>query len=92
MRYQPPNAGVENPTTRSQALKKAIDEVQSHDDALFWFVCFVCPSLMTMIMGIMIFVWTDHALGVAIALSVALFYSVVQASRVVMNLAAAAMN
>ena len=82
--------GVEGLQSRLQTLKKAIDEVQSHDDALYWFVCFLCPSLISMIMGMMIFVWTDHSLGVAIALSVALFYSVVQTSRVVMNLAAAA--
>lgn len=84
------SGAIEDAVGRQQTLQAAIDEIQSHDDALYWFVCFICPSLITMVMAMMIFVWTDHALGVAISLSVALFYCVVQVSRVVMHLAVAA--
>jgi hypothetical protein len=76
---------------RLETLQKAITEVQSHDDALFWFVCFLCPSLVSANMGTMIFVWSEHALGVAIAVTIALVYGIVQAGRVVSGLAKAAM-
>ena len=70
-------------------LQGALLEVQSHDDALYWFVCFLCPSLVALLMGVMIYVWSERALGVAVAVSVALVYGLVQAARVVMALAKA---
>ena len=89
-RKQKRTSAASNANERYDTLKNALSEVQSHDDALFWFVCFLCPAIVSMIMGVMIFVWTEHALAVAVAVSVALVYGVLQAGRVVAVLAKAA--
>ena len=75
--------------SRRELMKQAIKEMSSYDDSLFWVINFLTPSVLSMLTGITLLVWTEHGLNVAIVITVGLAYCVVQVLRVIDKLAAA---
>ena len=55
-------------------LEAAIKKARSYDDSLFWVGWFLFPSVVTLIVGLALLAWADHAKGVATAMTVVLAY------------------
>ena len=76
----------------AEVIAKALDELDSSNDSLFWLIYFVCPAAAAMCGGIVALAWKEHTLRVAIVVTVGLSYCIVQVSRVVGSLAKAWKN
>lgn len=70
----------------AQDHQKAIGEVTLYKDSLFWIMCFLCPAVISMSVGITVLVWSDHSAVVATVTTLGLFYCIFQVSRVIIGL------
>jgi hypothetical protein len=76
------NAGNRRETTR-----KAIIELSSFDDSLFWLVNFIVPAVASMLTGITVLVWTEHGTNVAAVITGGLAYCALRVFLLIVNLA-----
>ena len=79
----------ENEDIQRNLLEEAIKKARSYDDALFWVGWFVFPSVLTLIAGLALLAWADHAQGVAIAMTIVLGYCSAHVARLLLKLAIA---
>ena len=78
-----------NDDVRCNLIRDAIARARSYDDSLFWVAWFVFPSVVTLITSLTLLVWSDHAKGVATAMTAVLVYCCAHVSRLLLKLGVA---
>jgi hypothetical protein len=76
----------QNEDIQKALLEDAIKKARSYDDSLFWVGWFLFPSVLTLIAGLALIAWADHAKGVAIAMTVVLGYCSAHVARLLLML------